>query len=50
LRGLLVQAAWAALRSRHHRNKGWFIILRIYGPLQPWFDQTWQPDDIVPVK
>ena len=22
-------------------GKGWFGIFRLYGPLQPWFDQTW---------
>lgn len=27
-------------------NKGWFVILRIYGPLEPWFDKTWQPGEI----
>ena len=27
-------------------GKGWTVILRLYGPLQPWFDQTWQPGDI----
>jgi hypothetical protein len=27
-------------------GKGWFIILRIYGPLEPWFDKTWQPGEI----
>ena len=26
-------------------GKGWFTILRLYGPLQSWFDQTWQPGD-----
>ncbi|HVJ21818.1 MAG TPA: DUF1254 domain-containing protein [Polyangiaceae bacterium] len=26
---------------------GWFPLLRFYGPLQPFFDQTWKPDDIV---
>ena len=31
-------------------GKSFFLILRIYGPLQPWFDKTWQPDDIVAVK
>jgi hypothetical protein len=30
-------------------NKGWFVILRIYGPLESWFDKTWQPGEIVPV-
>jgi hypothetical protein len=27
-------------------GKGWFSLLRLYGPLEPWFDQTWQPGDI----
>ena len=26
---------------------GWFTIVRFYGPLEPFFDQTWKPDDIV---
>jgi hypothetical protein len=27
-------------------GKGWFVALRLYGPLDPWFDQTWRPGDI----
>jgi len=27
-------------------GKAWFMILRLYGPLEPWFNQTWRPDDI----
>jgi hypothetical protein len=27
-------------------GKGWCIILRLYGPLEPWFDQTWRPGEI----
>jgi hypothetical protein len=27
-------------------NKGWFTLLRIYGPLEPWFDKTWKPGEI----
>ena len=27
----------------------WFTILRLYGPLEPWFQQTWRPDNIEPV-
>ncbi|MEI6457033.1 MAG: DUF1254 domain-containing protein [bacterium] len=27
-------------------GKGWFIMLRIYGPLEPWFDKTWKPGEI----
>jgi len=31
-------------------GKGWFMILRLYGPLEPWFDKTWKPDAIELVK
>lgn len=27
-------------------GQGWFMILRLYGPLEPWFDQTWRPGEI----
>ncbi|GAA3913875.1 DUF1254 domain-containing protein [Microbacterium invictum] len=27
-------------------GKGWFVMLRLYGPLEPWFDQTWRPGEI----
>ena len=27
-------------------GKGWFMILRLYGPLEPWFNQTWRPGEI----
>jgi hypothetical protein len=27
-------------------GKGWFMILRLYGPLEPWFDKTWKPGEI----
>ena len=30
-------------------GKGWFTYIRFYGPLEPFFDQTWKPDDIVKV-
>jgi len=26
-------------------GKGWNTIFRLYGPLEPWFDKTWQPGD-----
>ena len=29
-------------------GKGWFAIFRLYGPLQPWFDRSWIPEDITP--
>jgi hypothetical protein len=28
-------------------GKGWFAVLRFYGPLEPFFDKTWQPGEIV---
>jgi hypothetical protein len=28
-------------------GKGWFTIFRLYGPLQPYFDKTWRPSEIV---
>ncbi|HEX7811674.1 MAG TPA: DUF1254 domain-containing protein [Burkholderiales bacterium] len=31
-------------------GKGWNMILRLYGPLQPWFDRTWRPGEIQPLK
>jgi hypothetical protein len=24
----------------------WFTILRLYGPLEPWFNKTWRPGEI----
>jgi hypothetical protein len=29
-------------------GKGWFLMLRIYGPLERWFDKTWKPGEIEP--
>ena len=31
-------------------GKGWFTILRLYGPLDPWFDRKWKPGEIELVK
>ncbi len=31
-------------------GKGWNTILRLYGPLESWFDKTWQPSEIELVK
>jgi hypothetical protein len=30
-------------------DKGWFGILRLYNPLQPFFDKTWRPSEIEPI-
>ena len=27
-------------------GKGWFCLLRLYDPLEPWFDKTWRPGEI----
>jgi len=27
-------------------GQSWFTILRLYGPLEPWFNKTWRPGDI----
>ena len=27
-------------------GKGFWLILRLYGPLEPWFDKTWRPGKI----
>jgi hypothetical protein len=29
--------------------RGWFVILRLYSPLQSFFDKTWRPGEIDPV-
>jgi hypothetical protein len=31
-------------------GKGWFTILRMYGPLKPWVDKTWRPSEIERVR
>lgn len=28
-------------------GKGWFSILRLYGPVEGYFDHTWKPTDII---
>ncbi len=31
-------------------GKGYFVILRLYGPTQPFFDKTWKPSDVIKIK
>ena len=31
-------------------GKSWFALLRIYGPLESWFDKTWRPGEIELIK
>lgn len=31
-------------------NKSYFVFMRLYGPLKPWFDKTWKPGDFELVR
>lgn len=31
-------------------GKSWFVILRLYGPLEPWIDKSWKPGEIEVVE
>lgn len=31
-------------------GKGWFVILRLYSPLEPFFDKSWRPSEIEQVR
>ncbi len=31
-------------------GRGWFVLFRLYGPLEPWFDKTWKLNDFELVK
>jgi hypothetical protein len=31
-------------------EKGFFVMVRLYGPAKPFFDQSWKPDDVVKVR
>ena len=31
-------------------GKGYFVALRLYGPLEPWFDKSWRPGEIEAVQ
>lgn len=31
-------------------GKGWFVLMRFYGPLEPFFDKSWKPDDLEHLK
>jgi hypothetical protein len=37
-----MEANWIATAP----GKGWFLVLRLYGPLEPWFKKTWQPGEL----
>jgi hypothetical protein len=31
-------------------GEGWFAYIRLYGPLESYFDQSWKPDDVVKIN
>ena len=31
-------------------EKGWFMILRLYGPLESWFNGAWKPGEITVIN
>lgn len=31
-------------------GKSWFVILRVYGPLEPWIEKTWRPGEVEAVE
>jgi len=31
-------------------GKGWFAILRLYGPLEPFFTKEWRPGEFEPLR
>jgi hypothetical protein len=31
-------------------GRGWNVVLRMYGALEPWFDQTWRPGEVELVR
>lgn len=31
-------------------GKSWFPVFRLYGPLEPWFDQTWRLNEFEPLN
>jgi len=43
---------WETAPKGHEGNwirtmpgKSYNVLLRLYGPLEPWFDKTWKPGD-----
>ena len=55
----MVSAFAEVMRAKHHHDgvapgnwiqtdpeRGWFVILRLYSPLQSFFDKTWRVSEI----
>ena len=47
--GTIQRLGDGVVRSERARRKGWNTVLRLYGPLQPWFDKSWRLPDIEPL-
>jgi hypothetical protein len=43
---LQTSQSFPTVGSQTQPGKGWFVILRIYGPLEPWIEKTWRPGEI----
>jgi hypothetical protein len=48
--GPTAPAGHEANRVQTVPGKGWNVIFRLYGPLQPWFEKTWKPGEFELVK
>jgi hypothetical protein len=46
----VVRANGIRTSERLRVEPGDSVILRLYGPLQPWFDKTWRPGEIEEVQ
>jgi len=38
------------MNSHHQSLANFFVILRLYGPTKPFFDQSWKPGDLEKFK
>ncbi|MBY6185728.1 DUF1254 domain-containing protein [Marinobacter hydrocarbonoclasticus] len=36
---------WESNWTQTLPGKGWFVLLRLYGPLEPWFEKQWRPGE-----
>lgn len=46
--GPTAPVGWESNWIRTVPGKAWFALLRLYGPLEPWFAKTWRPGEIEP--
>jgi hypothetical protein len=48
--GPAASAGWETNWVQTIPGKSWFQLFRLYGPLQPWFDQTWRLNEFEPLR